>query len=446
MQVQIKILPAFYFLLTEKAFEKSMDSGRGCAKSTSVADCVLVKCLQKKERVLCARETQKSIDESVKHLLEKQIDKWGLDSYFEITRTRIVCKLTGSEIIFAGLDRSIRSIKSMEGLTLVWIEEAQYVSQASLDILLPTIRTKGAEVWYTWNPTKAEDAVYKRFYAKELPPNCIVKHLTIKDNPFFNHIDNPFLWSQREFAYKHDPEKAEHIWGGKLSPGSGMNVLPRSWLMKAIDAHVGREFGKRFKYIGFDIADTGEDKNALCLRNGAVIEYVEDWNNRFISDAVEHVDLVAKQYDVARVYFDATGVGAGAKGDFNRITDRIYKAHAFVGASQPGGYDSDYLPDITNGKFFRNLKAQAWWNVRLRLENTLRLIEGEDIDPNKCLFISGKIPALDELISELSQAVYEQDDGKLMVDKAPDEFTSPNMADAVVLAFAHDLTYGLKGY
>lgn len=444
MPIQVKILPAFYFLLTQPAFEKSLDSGRGCAKSTTVADCILIKCLQSKQRVLCAREIQNSIKQSVKKLLEDRIAHWGLWDCFDRTETEIRCRYTGSEIFFAGLHRNIDSVKSMQGITLVWIEEAQSVSQQSLEVLLPTIRTPCAEIWYTWNPTNREDAVYKRFYSKVLPEDCIAKHLTIADNPFFPKE----LRRQMEFDYKHNPERADHVWGGRLAPsGNAMAVMPRNWLEKAVDAHIGLDFGTRYRYMGFDIADTGCDHNALCVRNGAVIEHVEQWDSQFIAEGVAHADLIAKQQNVIRVYFDATGVGAGAKGDFNRITDRTYKAHPFIGASQPSGYDHEYLQGITNGKYFRNLKAQAWWNLRLRLENTLRLLDGEKIEPNNCLFISSaKIAKLEDYLSELSQASYEQEDGKLMVDKSPDDSASPNMADATVLSFAHDIVdTGLRG-
>jgi len=99
---------------------------------------------------------------------------------------------------------------------------------------------------------------------------------------------------------------------------------------------------------------------------------------------------------------------------------------------------------IKNKDFFYKVNAQAWWNLRLRLENTLRALDGENVNLDRCLFLNGKIENIDKLLAELSQCVYEDTSGKIKVDKAPDDSDSPNMADSVVLAFANDIKKGLK--
>ena len=198
------------------------------------------------------------------------------------------------------------------------------------------------------------------------------------------------------------------------------------------------------KYVGLDFADGGSDKSAMALRQGPLLLDVMEFEEKYINQSVARADSYAKLHGAYRLHFDSIGIGAGAKGDFNRITEREYIAMPHIGSASPFGKDYKFTDAMTNGAFFRNLKAQAWWNIRLKVENTLRLLDGEAVDPVQCFFISGKIPKLDKLLLELSQASYKHEDGKLTVDKQPDDKPSPNMADAVVMSFAYDVRGGLK--
>ena len=115
-----------------------------------------------------------------------------------------------------------------------------------------------------------------------------------------------------------------------------------------------------------------------------------------------------------------------------------------MGGNSPHGKDEIYIDDITNGNYFRNLKAQSWWNLRKKLENTIKLLDGEKIDISTCLILDKNIKKLDSLIIELSQASYEHDESKLKVNKQPNGSDSPNLADAVVMAFSRSIKNGLK--
>lgn len=441
-ETQFNFMPQFDVLWEEKYRELALHSGRGTGKSFAVADYLVLCALTGKHRILCTREIQNSISDSVIALLADSIDRHGVSKYFDIQKSAIYCK-TGSEFIFKGIKHSIESIKSMANITICWLEEAQTTSEDSLNILLPTIfRNNGAKIIYTYNPRFASDAVFKRFNGESIPNHSIVKKLDWRDNKYFDDA----MHEEMNYAFKVDPVMAAHIWEGELMPsGNATAVLPLNWLRKCVDAHKKLNYKPQaFKYMGLDFADGGSDKSALAIRHGAIITHAHEFEQPFINKSVEYADGFAQQHEVIRVHFDAIGIGAGAKGDFNRLA-REYTAEPHIGSSSPNGKDSKFTDSMTNGQFFRNLKAQSWWHLRLRVENTLRLIDGEQINPDSCLFIDGNIPCLDKMLLELAQASYKHEDGKLMVDKAPDDgMKSPNMADAVVMSFVHSFKKGLK--
>ncbi len=185
--------------------------GRASGKSWGFARALLLKCAEKKLRVLCTREIQKSIKQSVHTLLKDQIEAMGLSGKFEILETEIRC-INGSEISFAGLqNHTVDSIKSFEGCDIVWVEEAQTVSKYSWDILLPTIRKEGAERWITFNPHLDTDETYKRFVINP-PPGAMVVEV--------NYMDNPWFTEESELERQHaeatmTTEDYENIWLGK---------------------------------------------------------------------------------------------------------------------------------------------------------------------------------------------------------------------------------------
>lgn len=441
MDVDVRIQKQFIELFTADYQEYALWSGRGAGKSWAVADYLVLKALESKKRILCTREIQNSITDSVMKLLADRISYHKFDAYFDIQKSSIFC-INGSEFIFKGLKHNINSIKSMEAINITWIEEAQTISHESLDILLPTIfRVQDAKIIYTYNPCYSTDAIYERFHGEEKPINSIVKQVSGDANKYFSDA----MKAERDFNFKTDPEVANHIWNGALCPtSSAMSVLPLQWLRKAVGAHTKFNIRPEFNYAGFDIADTGEDHCALAYVTGPILQDVVEFDRNYISESVKFVDDWARDKNITRIYYDATGLGAGAKSDFNRITDRDYTVEPFLGAHSPEGKDKIFTDKITNGQYFRNKKAQSWWNLRLRLENTLRLLDGEQINPNRCLFINENIINLDKLLLELSQASYKHEESKLMVDKQPNDEASPNMADAIHMAFTRDLRGGIK--
>lgn len=201
--------PTVYKPLFRPARYKVYYGGRGGGKSWTIARALLILGVQKKLRILCAREFQTSITDSVHKLLSEQIEAMGLSSCYEIQRTKII-GTNGTEIIFKGLRHNIQEIKSTEGVDYCWVEEAQAVCEESWSILIPTIRKESSEIWATFNPLESDDPVYQRFVINT-PPDSVVKKVSWRENPWFPEV----LKAELEWLRRVDPEAYAHVWEGE---------------------------------------------------------------------------------------------------------------------------------------------------------------------------------------------------------------------------------------
>lgn len=189
---------------------KVAHGGRGSAKSWGFARALLVEAARTKQRILCTREVQNSIKDSVHKLLGDQIQAIGLGAHFRVLETEIR-GINGSEIIFAGLSsQTVESIKSYEGIDKVCVEEAQSVSKRSWDILIPTIRKDGSEIWVTLNPELDTDDTYARFVLSP-PPGSVVVEMNWRDNPWFPSV----LEDERKHCLLTNKDDYQTIWEGK---------------------------------------------------------------------------------------------------------------------------------------------------------------------------------------------------------------------------------------
>jgi phage terminase large subunit len=210
---------------------KALWGGRGGGKSRSVATALVLQAAQSPERILCAREVQKSIKDSVKRLLDDEIQRLGLGGFFSSTEAEIR-GINGSLFIFAGLRHNVAGIKSLEGVTKVWVEEAQTISQASLNTLVPTIRAPGSELWFTWNPDKATDPIDKTFRGEHgAPPDSIVINVNHDRNPWFPDV----LRAEMEFDRGRDFDKYLHVWQGEYNLNSEARVF-KNWTVEEFDS------------------------------------------------------------------------------------------------------------------------------------------------------------------------------------------------------------------
>jgi phage terminase large subunit-like protein len=223
LQIPVKLLP----ILQPRRY-KVMHGGRGGGKSHTVAQVLLMFAMQRRLRILCIREVQKSIQTSSKKVLEDYIGRLGLSAYFDVQRTTIICRTTGSTFEFSGLqDHTADSIRSFEGADIVWVEEAHSVTANSWNILIPTIvRKEGAEIWATFNPDQEDDYVYKRWVLGS-DPHAWVCAINWRDNPWLSEAMN----DERKALKAANDDLYMHVWEGKPRSAAGI-LFKRHWFKR----------------------------------------------------------------------------------------------------------------------------------------------------------------------------------------------------------------------
>ena len=194
--------------LFDKARYKVYYGGRGAGKSHSAAKALLILGAKSQIRVLCAREYQTSIKDSVHKLLCDQIHLMGLEGFYEITQSAIRGK-NGTEFAFVGLKNNVANVKSYEGVDYCWVEEAQTVSRHSWNTLIPTIRKEGSEIWITFNPELETDETYQRFVVRP-PEHAVVQKINWSDNPWFPEV----LALEKDALKSRDPSAYQTVWEG----------------------------------------------------------------------------------------------------------------------------------------------------------------------------------------------------------------------------------------
>ncbi len=205
---------------------KCLWGGRGSGKSYAIADALLIIGLLRPIRVLCAREFQTSIKESVHFLLAERIEALDLSSFYRIQQTEIV-GANGSQFIFKGVRHNVQSIKSMAALTHLWLEEAQTISAESWQVLIPTIREEGSEIWVSFNPLHETDVVWAELVAKPRP-NAYVQRVNWDLNPHFPSVLN----DERLAMLATDPDAYYHIWEGEFWSQSAAQILNGKWVVE----------------------------------------------------------------------------------------------------------------------------------------------------------------------------------------------------------------------
>lgn len=197
--------------------------GRGSGKSWSFARALLLRAREAPLRILCARELQVSIRDSVHRLLSDQIAELGFGAEFTVQQAGIrhAC---GSEFLFKGLRHNVDDIKSTEGIDICWIEEAEKVSDASWRVLIPTVRKDASEIWVTFNPAQETDPTWQRLVAHP-PPRTIARKVSWRDNPWLPEV----LREEAEHLRRVDPDAFDHVWGGDFWSRSDAQVFAGKW-------------------------------------------------------------------------------------------------------------------------------------------------------------------------------------------------------------------------
>lgn len=255
---------------------KVIYGGRGGGRSWGVARYLLIEGGKEPHRFLCTREVQKSIKDSVHRLLQDQISVLGMDHFYEVLDTEIR-GLNGTVFVFSGLsDQTAESIKSYEGVTKAWCEEAQSISKKSWRMLIPTIRAEGSEILVTFNPELDTDETYQRFIVNT-PPDAWLCELNWRDNPWFPEV----LEQERLHCKETEPDEYENIWEGKCRPAVEGAIYAREIAEALSDQRIVRvPYDPRLKV--HTIWDLGwNDSMAIILVQKVrselrIIEYIED--------------------------------------------------------------------------------------------------------------------------------------------------------------------------
>lgn len=302
-------VPEVFAPLMRPARYKGAHGGRGSGKSHFFAGWAIVQMASRAGfRIVCVREVQNSIKDSVKQLLEDKINDLGLAGFFTITEQEIRGR-NGSLCIFRGLqNHTAASIKSLEGFDVAWIEEAQTISQLSLDLLTPTIRKPGSEIWASWNPVSETDPIDVLMRGHP-PEGAIVIEANWNDNPYFPEA----LREDMERDRDRNPDKYAHVWGGKYQSLSEARIF-RNWRVGEIAPpdrviwYGGVDFGfavdptfavrcclidDRTLYVDHEACEVGVATEALPLLIGRIPDF-HKWPCNADSARPETIDYLKR--------------------------------------------------------------------------------------------------------------------------------------------------------
>jgi len=275
--LDLQIPQAFTGLVTKKKRLKVYYGGRGGAKSQSIARVLLALAAQKKMTMLCLREFQSSINDSLYSLLVELINELDAEHLFKVK------------------DKTIEG-ESIPVIDIAFVEEAESVSEHSLEVLMPTVRTEGSEIWIAFNPVREDAAVYQQFvapYATELHNNkeyeddyLYVRKVNFDENPYL-----PDVLDQERLRMKEtDSKKYNHVWLGDLDASYTDAIIQPEWFDAAVGAaeKLKIEVGG-IRAVGFDPADEGQDAKCLVGRTGSHVTHLKAWDTGDLYDAIGEV-------------------------------------------------------------------------------------------------------------------------------------------------------------
>lgn len=413
-----------------KARNRVLYGGRASSKSWEFAGMAQHIAATAKTRFLCVRRFQNKIKDSVYTLIAAQIENFKSQG-FNVMATEIR-HANGSDFTFYGIERNTDEIKSFEGADILWIEEAHNLTADQWKILEPTIRKEGSEVWISFNPKFISDFIYQRFIINP-PPNTIVRLINYTENQFLSQTMLDVIAA----AKAEDEDEYAHVYLGVPLTDDDMAVIKRSWLEAAVDAHIKLDVDMSgARSVGYDVADSGEDKNAVAVFNGAICTHVEDW--KAPEDELKQSTVRAWSHvGNGRLIYDAIGVGAHVGSTLKDMGHKHF--YKFLASGAVINPTAQYAADIKNGEKFENLKAQAWQDVADRLRNTFNAInKGEKFDASSMISISSDIKDIERLKSELATPRKRFSKRGLDMVETKDELAkrevkSPNLADAFIM-------------
>ena len=394
--------------------------GRGGGKSYAFADSLLVAAQNRKLRIVCLREIQDSIKDSVHKLLCDRISFYDFKNY-EITDKTIINKRTGSEFMFKGLrDQDPQKIKSLEGVDIAWIEEGQTITKKSWEILEPTIRKDGSQIWISMNREEETDALWVAVAAN--PDN---RTLVCK----VNYYNNPFcpeeLKLQAEKCRDQDFDDYLHIWEGEPVQQGNEKLISAMAVKKAIETYIDNSNAVQPLVIGVDPARMGDDATAICFRRGRQAYKIKAYHKKNVVEIANIITNMINEYNPIRVNIDVGGLGAGL---YDIIVDRGYRS--ITRAVNFGEKAQDQ-------ERYGNRRAEMWDRVNewLNAELPVSLIDEDNLLLTDLTAPKKKYDKLGRLLLE------PKDDIKKRIGRSTD------VGDALALTFAElDYPRSLQQY
>lgn len=398
---EILIPSEFARLLDDDWREAIVEGGRYSLKSHTVARIILIKAMGKKTRVLCGREFQNSITESVHQLFADLIEYYGL-KMFNVTRDGIVNTQNGSDFIFKGVRHNMQSIKSIEGVDIFWGEESQTFSKESIDVITPTIRKAGSQVIWTLNRLLELDPIYERIVVNEMP-NTIHIQANYDVAQKYGWLPDEIL-TEIEHDKKTNPGLYAHKWLGQPMSQVDDAIIGRESVLEAMSREVEDDGAIE---IGVDVARMGNDRTELVKRKGLREVGRETYQKLRTTEVCDKVEAFANYDKTILIKVDDTGVGGGVTDDLIR---RGYNVMPINFGQKP--FDTDKYP---------NLISEAWFYMA-------SIMDSVQLDRDN------------DLLMELSSRKWVMDtkgrrgvEGKDAYKKRG--YRSPDKADATILCF-----------
>lgn len=441
-------------ILTTKAKIIVLVGGRSSAKSETIGRLMLQKCQTESADVLCGREYQNSIDESVHKLFKGLISSIPVPG-FNILERKIDCT-TGGGIRFKGLARSPSSIQSFQDFKYFWGEEAHAFSQETIDIIIPTIRSEGYQLFFTANPQSSADPFSKRFilpFLGDLNARGIYEdemHLVIvmnwRDNPWHGELEPQRVWDFQNLSRA----KYDWIWEGAFNDSVENALIMAEWFDACIDAHKVLGFKPEgIRFSSHDPSDTGPDDKGYAFRHGSVLLDLQEKIDGDINEGADWALDLSINHNSDAFTWDCDGMGVG----LNRQVTRAFNGKPTV-ISMFKGSESVDRPDAIfdptekspvqdkkiNKDAVKNKRAQYYYELRQRIYRTyLAVVKGEYQDPDTLISFDSTLPLIPALRSELCRMPIKPNGvGKFELYTKPEmkskfKFKSPNLSDSVMM-------------
>lgn len=400
MTVTIEVLSTYKELYNPNWRYILYYGGRASGKSYAVAQSLLIRGRQRKLRILCTREVQNTIKDSVHKLLSDLIHEYGFEDYL-VQKDSIINLETGTEFIFKGLKHNMNEIKSTEGIDVCWVEEAQSITKASLDVLTPTIRKAGSQIIFTFNRFHELDPVYVEFIMKK-PEGTY--YLKVNYDVLEKMGLLPDVIKLEIEKDKETPELFAHKWLGEPISQSEFSVISRE---KALTAMRNNIKGDGRVIVGVDVARMGSDRTVFWKRRGLKTVDYKIYEGKRTTEVCDLLERFVEHEEEPQIKVDDTGVGGG-------VTDEMIKRGYEVVPINFGAeaHDSNKYP---------NLISEAWFRLSEIIE-------------------TAELPMLDDLLMELTTRQWNQDtkgkrriESKIQYKKRG--FRSPDIADACIICY-----------